>query len=239
VSNRVDISDYLLGELSDEQREEAERLLREDPAFRAEVERLRPAVTQLESLPPEAWERIEPPPLALPAADEVSAARSEPRSGAGDEPPPPWWRKRIALPTMRIALASLVLLAVGVGGGLLIADGDSERERGEVLALEPVEPRGGGASGSAELIGSAGGEAVVEVRGVEANGPDEFYELWLLSSPDDLISLGAFKVDDSGSATVRVPLPVDPGRFDFVDLSLERDDGDASHSGASVLRART
>jgi hypothetical protein len=105
--------------------------------------------------------------------------------------------------------------------------------------LEPVEPAGGGASGSVELAGAAGGEVLVDISGARANRPDEFYELWLLSSPDDLISLGSFKVDQAGSARVSVPLPVDPKQFEFIDLSLERDDGDSSHSGRSILRAKT
>jgi anti-sigma-K factor RskA len=232
MSDRIDISDYLLGELSGEELAEAERLMREDPGFRAEVERLRPAVQSLEELPREAWEDLEPPPLAIGGS---TASRPEP-----SRPKSRWWRP-FALRPAFAALASVMLLAVGVGVGVLLADTGTEGPAagGRTLALEPVDPRGSGATGSAELIGGGGGEAVVHISGVSPNAPGEFYELWLLSSPDDLVSLGSFKVGSSGEATVRVPLPVDPAEFEFIDLSVERDDGDASHSGRSVLRAPT
>ncbi|MBK5117003.1 MAG: hypothetical protein JJE23_08815 [Thermoleophilia bacterium] len=48
----------------------------------------------------------------------------------------------------------------------------------------------------AELIGAGGGEAAVDVSGLGASAPGEFYALWLLTSPDDLVSLGSFKVDE-------------------------------------------
>lgn len=233
MSERFDVSGYLLGELSGEQLAETERLLGEDPALRAEVERLRPAVARLEDLPPEAWEDLEPPPLSLPR-EPVPVAEPSPRARRR------WWQGLVIRPAFA-ALASIALLVVGVGVGLLIGSDEdgTAGDGGRAVALAPVEPRGQGASGSAELVGADGGEAVVEVSGVSPNDAGEFYELWLLNAPDDLVSLGAFKVGPSGRAEVRVPLPVDPAEFEFIDLSVERDDGDASHSGRSVLRAPT
>lgn len=238
MSEQFDASGYLLGELSDEQLAEAERRLSEDPALRAEVERLRPAVARLEDLPPEAWEDLAPPPLAFPR-DPAAAAAAAP-----SRPAPRRWWQGLAIRPAFAALASIALLVVGVGVGLLIgSDGDDGAgEPGRAVALAPVEPRGQGASGSAELVGAVGGdggEAVVAVSGVSPSEAGEFYELWLLNAPDDLISLGSFRVGASGRAEVTVPLPVDPGEFEFIDLSVERDDGDASHSGRSVLRAPT
>lgn len=231
MSVRIEISDYLLGELSPQRRAEAERLMREDPDFRAEVERLRPAVQRLEELPPEAWQDAEPPPLALPR--DPAPAATEPAARA-----PRWWQRPILRPAFA-TLASVALLAVGIGVGMLLAEDDGAGEPSRTLALEPVEPRGEGASGAAELVGAGGGEATIEVTGIGPNEAGEFYELWLLNAPDDLISLGSFKVDSSGEASVRVPVPVDPAEFEYLDLSIEQDDGDASHSGRSILRAPT
>ena len=53
------------------------------------------------------------------------------------------------------------------------------------------------------------------------------------------MSLGSFRVGAKGGATVELPLPVDPSRYRFLDVSVERDDGDPSHSSRSVLRGRT
>ncbi len=229
MSERIDIADYLLGELSGDDLAEAERLLREDPGFQEEVDRLRPAVQRLEQLPREAWEDLEPPPLAVPVLE--AEAPTPPRRS----------RRRFVLRPAFAALASVALLLVGVGAGLLLGDDGPAATSGggETLALAPVEPRGGDATGSAELIGAAGGEAVVDVSSLRPNSPGDFYELWLLNGPDDLVSLGSFKVGPSGRATVRLPLPVDPSQFSFVDLSVEPADGDASHSGRSVLRGPT
>ncbi len=234
MKQRIDIADHLLGELSGDELAEAERLMSEDPAFRAEVERLRPAVTHLEALPAEAWDRPDPPPLDLHGAGaESETAAREPARLA----PRRWWRGRLTMPRLGVALASMALLVVGLGGGLLLA-GDEPLEPAQTLALEPVGPQGEGASGSA-LVGASGSEVEVDISGAPLDDPDEFYELWLLDSPDDLISLGSFRVDENGSAKVRVPLPVDPSQFQFIDLSIERDDGDSSHSGRSILRATT
>ena len=43
-------------------------------------------------------------------------------------------------------------------------------------------------------------------------------------------------MDADGTARASLPLPVDPARFRYFDLSLEPADGDPGHSGRSVLR---
>jgi hypothetical protein len=53
------------------------------------------------------------------------------------------------------------------------------------------------------------------------------------------VSLGSFRVGPDGRATLEVPLPVDPSRYRFLDVSVEPDDGDPSHSSRSILRGRT
>ena len=75
------------------------------------------------------------------------------------------------------------------------------------------------------------------MTGLRPSRPGEYYELWLLNSPDDLVSVGAFRVGEDGTATVEFPLGVDPRRYQLVDVSVERDDGDPGHSARSVLRS--
>lgn len=231
MNERFEISDYLLGELSGEELAEAERLINADPQLRATVERLRPTVQRLGELPPEAWQELQPPPLELPPASEHPAEAPAARRS--------WWRGNLELRPALAVAASVALLAAGLGAGLLLGDRDDLSGPSRTVALEPVSADAGQAAGSARLAGVAGGEADVRVSGLSATAPGEFYELWLLTAPDDLISLGSFSVGESGRAEVRVPLPVDPSEFDYIDLSLERDDGDVSHSGRSVLRAPT
>ena len=55
------------------------------------------------------------------------------------------------------------------------------------------------------------------------------------ASGEDMVSLGSFRAGTDGR--VRVTLArVDPAGARFVDVSVERDDGDPTHSRRSVLR---
>jgi len=70
---------------------------------------------------------------------------------------------------------------------------------------------------------------------LEAQG-DDFLELWLLEVDEDgvtdLVSLG--RVD--GSGRYAIPEGVDLDTFSVVDISVEPNDGNPEHSGASVVR---
>ena len=73
----------------------------------------------------------------------------------------------------------------------------------------------------------------VDTAGLPA--PDGIYEVWLLDvETDRLVALGA--LDDSGSGWLTVPTGVELSDYPQVDISLEPDDGDPTHSGNSVLR---
>jgi anti-sigma-K factor RskA len=177
----------------------------------------------LERLPRDAWERPTPPPPPWPAEDSPRAAP----------------RRRLVLRPALAALASIVLLALGVGAGLLVAGGDDEGAGDQDLErvqLAPVVSAAQNAGGTAELRPEAGGRAKVELRGLRPSGPRDFYELWLLGDDGELVSLGSVRVPDSGDATLDVELPVDPKQFRYLDLSREPDDGDPSHSTISILR---
>jgi anti-sigma-K factor RskA len=136
-----------------------------------------------------------------------------------------------------IALAA-VLLALGVAAGLLLGDGDGAGEvaSGRNVVLAPMGPDAAGAEGTATLE-APGGRATVRLRKAPPSEDGQFYGLWLLNSPDDVLALGSFSVPASGAIDVTVPLPEDAGRFTALDVSLEPDDGDPAHSTVSVLRA--
>ena len=136
-----------------------------------------------------------------------------------------------------IALAA-VLLALGVAAGLRLGDGDRAGEvaSGRNVVLAPMGPDAAGAEGTATLE-APGGRATVRLRKAPPSEDGQFYGLWLLNSPDDVLALGSFSVPASGAIDVTVPLPEDAGRFTALDVSLEPDDGDPAHSTVSVLRA--
>jgi anti-sigma-K factor RskA len=216
MSQRVEPIDYVLGELSRAERREAERLLREDPDFRAEVERLRPIAARLFELPAEAWTALDAAPPPAPVTG-PPARLSRPR---------PAWR------LVAVGAAACALVAAVLGVRALVDSGPDEPEA-VTVALEPLRP---GAGEGRARIASGKGSGSIEVEGLPRTAAGEFYEAWLLSDPQRLVSIGRFEVDASGRARLDVRVPEDPERFAFVDISLEEDDGDPSHSGNSVLR---
>lgn len=179
---------------------------------------------RLEELPREAWDRPLPPPAPW-TADEVQPAR----------------RRGLILRPLVAVAASLALLAAGLGAGLLLAgDEDSPDDTRARVELAPLDGRGGDATGTVRLDPRAGGLATVTLSGLSPSAGGDFYEVWLLGDDGELVSLGSTRVGASGSATLEnVPLPVDPGRFRFLDVSREPGDGDPGHSSVSVLRGPT
>lgn len=208
--------------------------------------RLDELARRLEALPPEAWDRPTPPPPPWP---ETTAEAGEPMRGrfgraAAPEPaepsagrltrPAPPRRRRFALRPLTASLLAVALLAIGVAVGLLVSG--SGDERASEVALRPFDGRGTGGSASVRLVPRAGGDMTVRVTGLRPSGAGDFYELWLLGAKGRLVSLGSFRMPASGTAEMTLPLPADPARYRFLDVSREPDDGDPGHSGISILR---
>ncbi len=216
---RPDLADVLSGDLDAEGWAAAEERMRTDAAFRAEVERLGPIGEALVRLPAEAWEDIEPPALRAPSRKVTRLAS--------------WRSSRPAMAAVATAAAALVALAA-FGLGRVTAGGDDAAD-GRVVDLPALE---GAGSGTAEI--SADGDMMtVRLADLAPSASGEFYELWLLNSPEDLISVGSIRVPASGAVEVTLPVPLRPERYRFLDLSVEPADGDPAHSGQSVLRGQT
>ena len=219
MSHHDDLSSYLLGELEPGERERFEQALAADPALAREVERLAPLVTRLDALDERAWASAPPPPLT------IGVSERRPRG-----------RRVLVLRPLVAAAVGVALLILGVGAGFLL-DGDRDgRARplpSRTVALEPVGDEAG-ASGRVRLVR---GRVDLRVDGLTPSGSQRYYEVWLLNSEKDLVALGSFRVPATGAASVELPVPVAPGDFRFVDVSLEPQDGDPRHSGQSVLRA--
>ena len=134
-----------------------------------------------------------------------------------------------------VAAAACVGLVVGAGAVYGIAsDGDGNGSP-TVLASAPLEPlEGKAARGLAQVIETPSGPQVsVDVSGLEK--ADGFYEVWLLDKDaKKLISLGVLDGTDHGEFAM--PPGISMSDYPVVDVSLEPDDGDPSHSKNSFVR---
>ncbi len=236
MSERPTPTDHLLGELEEPDRTRAAELERDDPAFSAEVARLKPLVTRLQGLSSEAWENVEPPPLVLPPDAMPSSGRLDPRP---EQARRPRWGGRVVLRPVTAVATSLALLAGGLAAGAALESGagtsGGAASTVASLTLRPLASTVTPALGTARLL-TKPGRLEVSLRGVRPSPPGTFYELWLMNSPGDLVSLASFRVPASGKMTMVVPLPANPSSFHFVDVSLQPANGSPRHSGDSVLR---
>ncbi len=149
-----------------------------------------------------------------------------------------WAPRRLAL----AAAAVLVLVVAGAAAVVLTRDDPADVVAAAALAYDPenFDTLGSQASASAELVVEAGSHSIVIVDAVlPSPEADADLEVWLIR-PDaegnvaDLVSLGVVDPADPGS--LEVPAGYDPDTYFVVDISVEPRDGDASHSGRSILR---
>ncbi len=219
--DRHRIVDYLLDELEPEARAAVEARAASDPAFADEIEATRAVIAGLDAMPDEGWAPPEPPPLPpLP----------------GLEAPRRRWSLAPGRPAFALAAIVAALLVAGVSWWAVSRDDGATG--GPVLALAPFDEGGPGAAGEARPAGD-GTSLSVDVKGLPESTPDTYYELWLIDGTERIVSLGSFQVPASGATTVEVPLPGPLDDYAVIDVSIEPDDGDATHSGRSLLRGPT
>ena len=120
--------------------------------------------------------------------------------------------------------AALLLVAVPLG----LALRGTATQRAELLALSGFE-----GSGEAELDGET---LTVELDGLVSLDDGATYDVWLLdlegNEPQDPLWIGFAEP----AGTFSIPEGADLDQYSAVDVSREPDDGNAAHSGDSVLR---
>ncbi len=127
----------------------------------------------------------------------------------------------------RLAVAAAAAAVVVVlGFSAFTGEPDSPTYIAEATNADLPEPYSG--SASATITGDQ-----LAISFSSALPDDEPLELWLIR-PDlsDMVSLGL--LDDQG--TYSVPEGYDPSEYSIVDVSIEPQDGDPTHSGRSILR---
>lgn len=146
-------------------------------------------------------------------------------------------------PGMRWVMATAAAAVLVLAGVIVLANRGSQAEvlSSAVLTFDPTafDPRGADATATAELLERDGR---FEIRLRDADLPSlagDDLELWLIQpdadgNPLDVAPVALVK--GSGSSTYQVPAGLDPDSHYVVDISIEPRDGDAGHSGHSILR---
>lgn len=141
------------------------------------------------------------------------------------------------------AAAAVVLIAVGVTLVVTLGGDDPAQVVASAeLAHDPVsfDALGVEARAGADLLDHDGRQSI---KIVDASLPlpevGADLEVWLIQPDDegnvaDLVSIGLLDPEEPGS--LDVPTGYDPSVYFVVDISVEPRDGDASHSGRSILR---
>jgi hypothetical protein len=205
---------YAAGDLDAAQRALARARIDDDPAFAREVAAMGAVVELLGEVPGAAWTAIAAPP---------AARRRRPAS-----------ERR-----MRALAGAMACLAVGVAVGLVAGRGpsiDGVRTHGSGLVLHALP--GADATDRAVAYIPDRDHMLLHVIHLPRPAPGTFYEAWLLTDTHHLAPIVAFRVDHKGRAALVLRLPDDPHRYRYIDISVQRVDGGAGHSGDSVLRTR-
>jgi len=196
---RDEIGAYLLGALTDLERQAFERHVMACAECRDELERLRPAADAL----PRSVEQVEPPPGLKTSLMEVVDREARERSGAVAAAPRK--RRRIRLPSLTGFRPALVAgaLALGLVAGFGVAQlGGGEDAR--TVAATVDEARLPDASGSLRIQGDGADGAILSVHGMPSLAEDEVYQAWV-QRDGEMLPQPTFDVGEDGGGAVAVP----------------------------------
>jgi anti-sigma-K factor RskA len=213
----------------------------DDPDFDPDFENVEAILRDLDL---EDLERVEPPASVWEgiesSLDRASSAVATTRPDAAvvslDER-----RRRWTSPALAVAAA----IAVIVAGAVILSQRGSDDTTVARATLEfdetSFDPLGAEATAEVSLREADG---VSEIDVDEATLPGTLgepadLEIWMIEADADgnvvdIVALGLVDPDDPSSFAV--PPGIDPARFTVVDISIEPRDGDAQHSGRSILR---
>jgi anti-sigma-K factor RskA len=140
-------------------------------------------------------------------------------------------RPRWLAPVLAAAAATVLAVAGTVGFDRFIdrTPGDQVTARATLTPLATVPPNAGG-----DVQVLADGQLRIDVRNLPLTSG--FHEVWLLDpdTPGKMVAVG--NLPGKAEAVLTVPAGTDLNRYRLVDVSDEPHDGDATHSGKSLLR---
>ncbi len=195
-----EIGAYLLGALTDLERQAFERHVAGCAECRDELERLRPAADAL----PRSVEQVEPPPALKASLMEVVDREARERSGA----PAARQRRprRFRLPSLTGVRPALVAgaLALGLLAGFGVAQLAGGGEDSRTIAATVDEGRLPDASASLRIQGDGEDGAILRVQGLPPAGDDQDYQAWVQRG-GTVVPQPAFDVGPDGGGAAAVP----------------------------------
>jgi hypothetical protein len=199
ASYQEEIGAYLLGALTDLERQAFERHMAGCAECRGELERLRPAADAL----PRSVEQMEPPPGLKSSLMEVVDREARERSGASAAPRR---ARRLRVPSMARFRPALVAAALGLGlvagfGVAQLADGG---EDGRTLSATVDESRLPLASGQLQIQGDGEDGAILRVNGMPSLDENQVYQAWV-QRDGSIVPQPTFEVGEDGGGAVAVP----------------------------------
>jgi anti-sigma factor RsiW len=199
---REEIGAYLLGALTDLERQAFEHHIANCPQCRDEVEQLRPAADAL----PRSVEQVEPPPSLKTSLMEV--VEREAREEAGESAVPARrrtpLRERLRLPSLRPALAVgglALVLGLAVGFGVAQLGGE---DGARTIAATVDEARIPQASGTLQIEGDGENGAILRVNGMAELDEAQDYQAWVQRG-GRVVPQPTFEVSTDGRGAVAVP----------------------------------
>jgi hypothetical protein len=231
TSFRDDVGAFLLGALTDPEREAFERHLAACEECRLEVDRLRPAADLL----PRSVEQMEPPASLKRSLMAVVDSEARERPGAPERAGPTLGerlRRLLSGPMRPAFVAAAVVLAVVVGFSAqrLISDDDGRTVVATVDRSQLPE-----ASGRLQIQGDGEDGAILRVQGMPELEPGQVYQAWIqrdgMVEPEPTFEVGA----DGGTA---VAVPDDVSDAEAVLLTREPRGGSRAPSEDPILTVR-
>ena len=200
ASYREDIGAYLLGALTDLERQAFERHMAGGAECRDELERLRPAADAL----PRAIEQVTPSPSLKTSLMQVVEREARERPA-----PPVERRERRRLRLRSLAGIRPVLVGAALVLGLLAGFGvaqltEGEREETRTVVATVDETRLPRASGRLQIPDGGEEGAILRVNGMPSPGGNRVYQAWV-QRDGLLIPQPTFEVGENGGGAVAVP----------------------------------
>ena len=198
---REEVGAYLLGALTDLERQAFERHLEGCVECRDEVERLRLAAEAL----PQSVEQFQPPPSLKASLMEVVEREAAERGGAVEEPRrPQWWRRFVPSPSglRPVMVAGVLALGLLAGFGVAQLTGGEDERRTVVASVD--KSRVPQASGGLQIEGDGKGGAILRVQGMPSLQPNRVYQAWV-ARDGTFVPQPTFEVGDTGGGAVAIP----------------------------------